>query len=142
MFAPLANYLLNLYGWRGANIIFAGLLLNCCVFGALMRPLELAVKDPPSQQQPNSATPRRVNRQRSDPNLVLNMPDGSSNVVKRRSISGPIPQGPLGLPTIASVLAISQQSMSLLNEEIAEEPEEGDEEDNNSDARLDTGRFK
>ncbi|XP_063225633.1 monocarboxylate transporter 7 isoform X2 [Bacillus rossius redtenbacheri] len=39
-FAPLATMLLDNFGWRGANIILAGLILNCAVFGALMRPLE------------------------------------------------------------------------------------------------------
>uniref|UniRef100_A0A0A9Y4G3 Monocarboxylate transporter 12 n=1 Tax=Lygus hesperus TaxID=30085 RepID=A0A0A9Y4G3_LYGHE len=39
-FAPLASYLLSEFGWQGANLILAGLILNCAVFGALMRPLE------------------------------------------------------------------------------------------------------
>ncbi|KAK7869034.1 hypothetical protein R5R35_002982 [Gryllus longicercus] len=39
-FAPLATYLLDEYGWKGANLILSGLILNCAVFGALMRPLE------------------------------------------------------------------------------------------------------
>ena len=43
LFAPLATYLLESYGWKGSNLIFAGLCFNCAVFGALMRPLELKV---------------------------------------------------------------------------------------------------
>lgn len=38
-FAPLATYLLQLYGWKNALLIFAGLILNCAIFGAMMRPL-------------------------------------------------------------------------------------------------------
>lgn len=38
-FAPLANYLLRMFDWKNANLILAGLILNCAVFGALMRPL-------------------------------------------------------------------------------------------------------
>lgn len=38
-FAPLANYLLKMFDWKNANLILAGLILNCAVFGALMRPL-------------------------------------------------------------------------------------------------------
>lgn len=38
-FAPLANYLLKLFDWKNANLILAGIVLNCAVFGALMRPL-------------------------------------------------------------------------------------------------------
>ena len=44
LFAPLATHLLEAYGWKGSNLIFAGLCLNCAVFGALMRPLELKAK--------------------------------------------------------------------------------------------------
>lgn len=38
-FAPLATALLEHFDWRGANLILAGLILNCAVFGAMMRPL-------------------------------------------------------------------------------------------------------
>ncbi|XP_018427961.1 PREDICTED: monocarboxylate transporter 6 [Nanorana parkeri] len=42
---PLASrYLLETMGWRGSFMIFGGVLLNCCVCGAVMRP----VKTPPS----------------------------------------------------------------------------------------------
>lgn len=44
LLAPLATYLLDAFGWQGANLIFAGLCLNCAVFGALMRPLEGSTK--------------------------------------------------------------------------------------------------
>ncbi|XP_077399934.1 monocarboxylate transporter 2 isoform X1 [Vanacampus margaritifer] len=37
--APLNQYLFNNFGWRGSFLILAGLLLNCCVAGSLMRPL-------------------------------------------------------------------------------------------------------
>lgn len=37
--APLNQYLINEYGWRGSFRILGGLLLNCCVAGSLMRPL-------------------------------------------------------------------------------------------------------
>lgn len=39
-FAPLAAILLKEFGsWQNANLVLAGLILNCAVFGALMRPL-------------------------------------------------------------------------------------------------------
>lgn len=40
VFAPLTQYLLLEYGWRGTVLILAGLLLNLCVCGSLMRDLE------------------------------------------------------------------------------------------------------
>ena len=38
-FAPLASYLLENYGWKNSILILAGLILNCAIFGAMMRPL-------------------------------------------------------------------------------------------------------
>lgn len=36
---PIANALLSQFGWRGSFLILGGLLLNCCVCGAVMRPI-------------------------------------------------------------------------------------------------------
>ncbi|XP_068248337.1 uncharacterized protein [Palaemon carinicauda] len=41
IFPPLVNHLISEYTWRGANIFIAGMILNCCCFGGLMRPLEV-----------------------------------------------------------------------------------------------------
>ncbi|KAK7113314.1 monocarboxylate transporter 9-like [Littorina saxatilis] len=38
-FAPLVEYLVKLYGWRGTFLILGAITLNICVCGALMRPL-------------------------------------------------------------------------------------------------------
>lgn len=38
--APLTEYLVETYGWKGAMLIISALVLNCTVFGALFRPLE------------------------------------------------------------------------------------------------------
>lgn len=48
--APLAKALLNTYDWKGATLIFAGIVLNGVVFGALIRPLE--VKPPKEEPKP------------------------------------------------------------------------------------------
>lgn len=45
--APLNQYLINEYGWRGSFLILGGILLNCCVAGSLMRPLVA----PPNQSK-------------------------------------------------------------------------------------------
>ena len=39
IFAPLTNYLIAIYGWRGAMLIIGGLVANIIVCGALFRPL-------------------------------------------------------------------------------------------------------
>ncbi|XP_055371140.1 monocarboxylate transporter 14 [Condylostylus longicornis] len=49
IFAPLSENLINNYGWRGACLILAGIVLNCIIFGAMFRPLESP--KPPSQRQ-------------------------------------------------------------------------------------------
>lgn len=38
----LGNYLHAELGWRGSFLVLGGVLLNCCVCGALMRPLQLS----------------------------------------------------------------------------------------------------
>ncbi|XP_078695226.1 uncharacterized protein LOC144924148 [Branchiostoma floridae x Branchiostoma belcheri] len=40
-FAPLYQFLVDEFGWRGALLIVAGIPLNGCVCGALMRPIHL-----------------------------------------------------------------------------------------------------
>ncbi|NWU64409.1 MOT6 protein, partial [Pterocles burchelli] len=44
----LSQYLLDEMGWRNTFLIFGGILLNCCVCGAIMRPVQLA-SGPPLQ---------------------------------------------------------------------------------------------
>ncbi|XP_014676343.1 PREDICTED: monocarboxylate transporter 1-like [Priapulus caudatus] len=48
MLAPLQQYLIDVYTWRGALFISAGVLLNGCVVGAIMR-------DPPTDHKTLSA---------------------------------------------------------------------------------------
>ena len=43
LFAPLCQWLLSIYDWKSTLIILAGLILNCSVYGALMRPLNIEV---------------------------------------------------------------------------------------------------
>lgn len=40
LFAPLTEYLIGAFTWRGALLVIAGIVLNCILFGALFRPLE------------------------------------------------------------------------------------------------------
>lgn len=39
IFAPLTEYLVTEYGWRGALLIIAAIVLNCMILGALFRPV-------------------------------------------------------------------------------------------------------
>lgn len=40
IFAPVTEYLIGEFGWRGATLILAGVVFNCIIFGAMFRPLE------------------------------------------------------------------------------------------------------
>lgn len=42
--APLNQYLQDAFGWRGSLLIIGALVLNCCVAGSLMRPVDGACK--------------------------------------------------------------------------------------------------
>lgn len=44
IFAPLTEYLVEQYTWKGAVLIEAGIMLNCVVGGMLFRPLPLSEK--------------------------------------------------------------------------------------------------
>ncbi|XP_045156982.2 monocarboxylate transporter 12-B-like [Mercenaria mercenaria] len=40
IFNPFTKYLIDMYAWRGALLIQAGILLNCIICGAIFRPVE------------------------------------------------------------------------------------------------------
>ncbi|KAL7864571.1 hypothetical protein AOLI_G00159910 [Acnodon oligacanthus] len=48
--APLNQFLFDNFGWRGSFFILGAILLNCCVAGALMRPIKIKTKPPASGQ--------------------------------------------------------------------------------------------
>ncbi|XP_041837050.1 monocarboxylate transporter 2-like [Melanotaenia boesemani] len=39
LLAPVNQFLLGHFGWRGSLLVLGGMMLNCCVAGALMRPV-------------------------------------------------------------------------------------------------------
>lgn len=53
LMAPCCQHLVDSYGWRGSLLILAGLTLNCCVVGALFRPIE----EPASKPEPLPVKP-------------------------------------------------------------------------------------
>ncbi|XP_076336091.1 LOW QUALITY PROTEIN: monocarboxylate transporter 13-like [Tachypleus tridentatus] len=62
--APLTDWLVNYYGWKGAMMIVSGILLNGIVFGALYRPLQ--VRKPPKKSH------TRIHVSQSKPNKLCN----------------------------------------------------------------------
>ncbi|MEE6511813.1 hypothetical protein FKM82_018618 [Ascaphus truei] len=58
--SPLGQILQYEFGWRGGFLILGGLLLNCCVCGALMRPLEPPKKDEENVKEIKATKPKKL----------------------------------------------------------------------------------
>ncbi|XP_015179822.1 PREDICTED: monocarboxylate transporter 3-like isoform X2 [Polistes dominula] len=79
-FAPLATLLLETYSWKGANLILAGLILNCAVFGAMMRPLEYPKTSSVKPLLQRMAEEKRFQMERGSIGgsyFMVQLPDGS-----------------------------------------------------------------
>ncbi|XP_026188554.1 monocarboxylate transporter 2-like [Mastacembelus armatus] len=50
--APLNQFLFDCFGWRGSFLILGSIVLNCCVAGALMRPVGICVQLEPKTEPP------------------------------------------------------------------------------------------
>ncbi|XP_022059781.2 monocarboxylate transporter 2-like [Acanthochromis polyacanthus] len=50
--APLNQFLFDSFGWRGSFLILGSIVMNCCVAGALMRPVNKRVKPKPTNESP------------------------------------------------------------------------------------------
>ncbi|XP_078573548.1 monocarboxylate transporter 12-like [Branchiostoma floridae x Branchiostoma japonicum] len=44
-FPPFFQFLIDCYGWRGALVVISGIALNCCVCGALLKPIRHPADD-------------------------------------------------------------------------------------------------
>ncbi|XP_026274709.1 uncharacterized protein LOC113203957 isoform X3 [Frankliniella occidentalis] len=80
VFAPLATMLVREYDWWGANLILAGLILNCALFGALMRPLEFPKGPGVKPLLQRMAEEKRFQMERGSIGgsyFVVQLPDGS-----------------------------------------------------------------
>ncbi|KAL1455086.1 hypothetical protein WDU94_009205, partial [Cyamophila willieti] len=79
-FAPFAAYLLSEFDWKGANLILAGLILNCAIFGALMRPLEANRSSSHKPLLQRMADEKRFQMERGSIGgsyFIVQLPDGS-----------------------------------------------------------------
>ncbi|XP_063622053.1 monocarboxylate transporter 12 isoform X6 [Cydia splendana] len=80
-FAPLAAILLNEFGsWQNANLLLAGLILNCAVFGALMRPLVYPKSSGEKPLLQRMAEEKRLQMERGSIGgsyFVVQLPDGT-----------------------------------------------------------------
>ncbi|XP_065370418.1 uncharacterized protein chk [Calliphora vicina] len=56
LYAPLTQWLIDTYGWRGATLILAGTMLNACVCGALMRDPDWLIEENRLESRSQSVT--------------------------------------------------------------------------------------
>lgn len=111
VFAPLASFLLDAFGWKTSNLIFAAICLLCVIFGAMMRPLEEILEEEEFE---------------GNGELTMELPDGTrvpsspANMSNRNSFQG--------LPTIRSVGTMPK----IAENEAYEDQEEEEEEDNDA----------
>ncbi|XP_045485559.1 monocarboxylate transporter 4 isoform X1 [Pieris rapae] len=80
-FAPLATILLQEFGsWQSANLLLAGLILNCAIFGALMRPLVYPKSSGEKPLLQRMAEEKRMQMERGSIGgsyFVVQLPDGT-----------------------------------------------------------------
>ncbi|CAG9865530.1 unnamed protein product [Phyllotreta striolata] len=78
VFAPLTNFLLYEYGWRGTTLIMAGVFLNMCVCGVLMR-------DPDWVTEQHKSNPRLSKSSKSSKTSLLSLT--SSNFINNLDLN-------------------------------------------------------
>uniref|UniRef100_A0A453YHT2 Major facilitator superfamily (MFS) profile domain-containing protein n=1 Tax=Anopheles arabiensis TaxID=7173 RepID=A0A453YHT2_ANOAR len=79
-FAPLANMLLENFDWKNSNLILAGLILNCAVFGAMMRPLTYPKEDKVKPLMQRMYEEKRLQMERGSIGgsyFMVQLPDGT-----------------------------------------------------------------
>lgn len=81
--APLATYLLKVCDdWRGANLVLAGMILTCAIFGALMRPLTYPKKSKEKPLMQRMYEEKRMQMERGSISgssyFTVTMPDGTT----------------------------------------------------------------
>ena len=90
IFAPLCEMLLNVYGWKGATWIIAGIALNGMVAGALFRPLEQPVTKDHNIVSHHSNSHGNKAKQSSSNHGNHSHSNSHGNKAKRSSVNGNI----------------------------------------------------
>ncbi|ALC43494.1 CG13907 [Drosophila busckii] len=110
-FAPLATYLLEEYGWKNALLIFAGLILNCAIFGAMMRPLTYPKKKKVKPLMQRMYEEKQMQLERGSfagSHFMVQLPDGTME----RKLKMPLNADP-GVHSSLNLELLAQQSGGL-----------------------------
>ena len=118
VFAPLTQYLIELYTWRGASVILAGIFLNMIICGALYRDLEwtktLREKTRKSKFRSSVSSTRSTEHLKSGP---TNNTSGSSS-----SLSSPSRSSMPEVDELRSILKSGDITALFSQEELEENP--------------------
>ncbi|XP_065084865.1 uncharacterized protein LOC135707064 isoform X2 [Ochlerotatus camptorhynchus] len=79
-FAPLANMLLEHFDWKSSTLILAGLILNCAIFGAMMKPLTYPKEDKVKPLMQRMYEEKRMQMERGSIGgsyFMVQLPDGT-----------------------------------------------------------------
>ncbi|KAG5678545.1 hypothetical protein PVAND_008212 [Polypedilum vanderplanki] len=111
VFAPLARFLLEQFGgWKGANLILAGIILNCAIFGALMRPLTYPKKSKQKPLMQRMYEEKRLQMERGSITgsyFTVTMPDGTTQKKLKMPINNE--------PGVHSSLALDQLAQTQMH---------------------------
>lgn len=110
-FAPLATYLLEEYGWKNALLIFAGMILNCAIFGAMMRPLTYPKKKKVKPLMQRMYEEKQLQLERGSfagSHFMVQLPDGTME----RKLKMPLNADP-GVHSSLNLELLAQQSGGL-----------------------------
>lgn len=111
VFAPIANFLLSTFGgWKGANLVLAGVILNCAIFGALMRPLTYPKKNKKKPLMQRMYEEKRLQMERgsiSGSYFTVTMPDGTVKQKLKNPLNGD--------PGVHSSLALDQLAQQQIH---------------------------
>ncbi|KFP30542.1 Monocarboxylate transporter 2, partial [Colius striatus] len=74
--APLNQFLLDNFGWRGSFLILGAILLHCCVAGALFRPIGAATASVKTRvtEEGKAALEKKVTEDAMEMNSPMNIP--------------------------------------------------------------------
>lgn len=113
-FAPFATYLLEIFGWKNSLLIFAGLILNCAIFGAMMRPLTYPKKKKVKPLMQRMYEEKRMQMERGSiggSHFMVQLPDGTME----RKMKMPLNADPGVHSSLNLDLLASQQQSGTLH---------------------------
>lgn len=84
IFAPLTEFFVDEYGWRGALLLISSLVLQCTTFGALFRPVE-------QYHKPRRKKPKNEPKHLTENLLEENRSVPESEVAKPEKLNGGTP---------------------------------------------------